>query len=89
LVDFPPPLLPRVVVFEFGAAVCAQGRWLDHFHTGTMECLRILRACGNGRLHTIDVFSEERIGDVQGDLAPERYFGPDSQAGNAIAERAP
>lgn len=88
LLSFPPHLLPRLIVFEFGAAVWTEGKWLDHFDADTMECLRILRACGYDRLRTIDVFSEERLGHLQLDLDPNTYFGRDSQAGNAIAELA-
>lgn len=83
----PPRYWPAIVVFEFGAAVFADGKWLDHFDTDTMECLRILRACGYGELHTIDVFGDERAGNLQNHLDPHVYFGRDSQAGNAIAQR--
>jgi FkbM family methyltransferase len=86
LLDFPRHLLPSLVVFEFGAAVWSDGKWLDHFDADTMECLRILRSCGYGHMTTIDVFSEERAGDLQRDVNPETYFGKNSQAGNAIAQ---
>jgi len=88
LLSFPPPLLPHLIVFEFGAAVWTEGKWLDHFDTDTMECLRILHACGYDSLRTIDVFSEERCGHLQLDLSPDTYFGRDSQAGNAVAQLA-
>jgi FkbM family methyltransferase len=86
LLGFPPHLLPRLIVFEFGAAVWTAGKWLDQFYVDTMECLRILRACGYDNLRTIDVFSEERFGHLQLDLDPDIYFGRDSQAGNGIAQ---
>jgi FkbM family methyltransferase len=86
LVSFSPHLLPRLIVFEFGAAVWTEGKWLDHFDADTMECLRILRACGYDSVRTIDVFSEERFGHLQLDLNPDTYFGRDSQAGNGIAQ---
>jgi hypothetical protein len=86
LLSFPPHLLPRLIIFEFGAAIWMEGKWLDHFDADTMECLRILRACGYGSLCTIDVFSEERVGHLQLDLDPDTYFGRDSQAGNPIAQ---
>ena len=85
--DFPPERLPDVVVFEFGAAVWSETKWLDHFDAQTMECLRILRDTGYGQLMTLDVFSEVRLGDLRVDLDPRLYFGENSQAGNAIASR--
>jgi FkbM family methyltransferase len=88
LLNFPQRLLPSLVVFEFGAAIWSNGKWLDHFDSDTMECLRILSSCGYGSMRTIDVFSEERSGNLQRDLNPEIYFGRDSQAGNAIAQVA-
>jgi hypothetical protein len=75
------------VVFEFGAAIFAEGKWLPHFETDTMSCLRILQGGGYGAAPTIDVFSEERSGDLRSSLDPHMFFGPDSQAGNVIVER--
>jgi FkbM family methyltransferase len=41
-----PALRPRIVVFEFGAAVFSEGKWLPHFDCDTMSCLRILQGAG-------------------------------------------
>ncbi len=81
----PKELLPKIVMFEFGAAVKQDGRWIDGFDRHTLSCLRILQACGYGPVTTIDVHPVKRTGDLQDSIDADALFGPDSQAGNAVA----